>query len=197
MTPPSTRGVSLAALTQIFDQEPSDLGQWTTVDPDAMPQPYRRLLAHSEHMTVTVETHHGSRVNLRVLDERTNHDWYARKILLARTDTDRVVQFGIMRIDFHHCTPQVRESILNKQTPLGRILIDFDVLRRISPETYLRVVPTGELLAAFQLQVETPTYGRLATIFCEGEPAIELLEVVAPEPDDLNKVKAEKTHADG
>lgn len=197
MTHPSTRGVSLAALTQIFAQDPSDLGQWQAVDPDAMPQPYRRLLVHSEHMTVTVETHHGSRVNLRVLDERTNHDWYARKILLTRADTDCVVQFGIMRIDFHHCTPQVRESILKKQTPLGRILIDFDVLRRISPETYLRVVPAGELLADFQLQVSTPTYGRLATIYCEGEPAVELLEVVAPEPDDLKKAEAEKAHADG
>jgi hypothetical protein len=34
----------------------------------------------------------------------------------------------------------------------------------------------------FALLQPRPTYGRLAYIHCDGKPAIELLEIVAPEP---------------
>lgn len=190
MTRSSPAGDRLAALTLIFGQHPSDLGRWLTVDPEAMPRPYRSLLVHNEHMTVTVEAHHASRVNVRVLEVRREDDWYARKILLTSADTDRVVQFGIMRIDFRHCTRAVEEAVVAAKTPLGRILIEHDVLRRISAESFLRVVPAGELLTDFELAVPVTTYGRLATIFCADEPAVELLEVVAPEPEDVEKAEA-------
>jgi hypothetical protein len=180
----------LAALLQIFGRQPADLGQWQAIGPDDVPEPYRTLLVHDNHMTVTVEAHHGTRVNLRPIEVRAERDWYARKILLTRSDTGRVVQFGIMRIDFRHCSEKVRQAILERKTPLGRILIEYDVLRRIDPETFLRVVPAGELLDDFQLDMPVATYGRLATIFCRGEPAVELLEVVAPEPEDIRRAQA-------
>ena len=37
-----------------------------------VPEPYRGLLVHEHHMTVTVEAYHGSPVNVRVL--RRRHD---------------------------------------------------------------------------------------------------------------------------
>jgi hypothetical protein len=45
----------------------------------------------------------------------------------------------------------------------------------------LRAIPGYELTQAFGLDEARPTYGRLAIIHCDGKPAIELLEVVAPE----------------
>ena len=57
------------------------------------------------------------------------------------------------------------------------------MLRRIEPTAFLRIVPGPAMMAWFGLAEPTPTYGRLALIHCDDEPAIELLEIVAPEYD--------------
>jgi chorismate-pyruvate lyase len=148
---------------------------------DRVPEPFHSLLVHEHHMTVTVEEHHGSLVDVRVLDSRQNGDSYVRKILLALKKTGTVVQFGLVRIHLQYCSPDVRTEILARRTPLGRILIQHDVMRRIEPTGFLRVVPGPDMMNWFGLKEPTPTYGRLAIIHCDGQPAIELLEVVAPE----------------
>jgi chorismate-pyruvate lyase len=153
---------------------------WEYVPAAEVPEPYHKLLVHELHMTVTVEAHHGSLVDVRILDRRLEHDLYARKILLALQSTGQIVQFGLVRIHLEYCSPAVRDAILAGQTPLGRILIDHDVLRRIEPTAFLRIVPGPAMMAWFGLEEPTPCYGRLAYIHCDGQPAIELLEVVAP-----------------
>jgi chorismate-pyruvate lyase len=149
---------------------------------EQVPEPYRRLLVHEHHMTVTVEAHHGDLVNVQVLQRRQQGNTYARKILLALKETGKVVQFGLVRIHLQYCSPAVRTEILAQRTPLGRILIQHDVLRRIEPTEFLRVMPGPEMLRWFNLTTPHVTYGRLALIHCDGKPAIELLEIVAPEP---------------
>jgi chorismate-pyruvate lyase len=148
---------------------------------DRVPEPYHALLVHEHHMTVTVEAHHGDLVNVVVLDRRRDDGFYARKILLALKGSGKVVQFGLVRIRFDYCSDAVRDEILSERTPLGRVLIQNDVLRRIEPTAYLRVTPGPDMMKWFGLTQPTPTYGRLALIHCDGKPAIELLEIVAPE----------------
>ena len=74
----------------------------------------------------------------------------------------------------------MREEILAAQTPLGRILIQHRVLREVTSEAYLRVESDDPLVARFGLPEPRVAYGRLATIFCDGVPAVDLLEIVAP-----------------
>jgi chorismate-pyruvate lyase len=76
----------------------------------------------------------------------------------------------------------VRAEIVSETTPLGRILINHNVLRRIEPTDYLRVTPGPEMMEWFGLKTPEPAYGRLALIHCDGKPAIELVEIMAPEP---------------
>ncbi len=155
------------------------------VPADDVPQPYHRLLVHQHHMTVTVEAHHGCPVELRVLAKKHERNYYARKILLLLEGTERVVQFGIMRINLDFCSPAVRAEILREDTPLGRILIKHNVLRRIEPTAFLRIIPNRPFMDWFGLDQPYPTYGRLAIIHCDHQPAIELLEIVAPEPSTI------------
>jgi len=166
------------------------------VPPDQVPEPYHRLLVHHHHMTVTVEDYFGSRVNVRVLDRRHSGDTYARKILLELESDGRVVQFGVVRIRLDFCSEPVRTAILEEKTPLGRILIEHDVLRQIEPTAYFRVTP-GELLTKwFQLPEPQTTYGRLGIIHCDGQPAIEVLEILAPVEaisGQLSAVRQKKT----
>ncbi|MFO0809158.1 MAG: hypothetical protein U0746_11075 [Gemmataceae bacterium] len=150
--------------------------------PADVPEPYRRLLVHDHHMTVTVEEYYGSKVDVRVLERRRDGDLYCRKILLALQSDGRVVQSGVVRIRLSYCSEPVRAAILEEKTPLGRILIEHDVLRRIEPTAFFRVTPGPLLTSLFGLSEPRDTYGRLGIIHCDGRPAIELLEVLAPIP---------------
>lgn len=170
----------LQTLFQLFPPT-AYLHDYTMVPADQVPSPYRELLVHEHHMTVTVEAHHGSLVDVKVLEKKHGGNSYARKILLALQSDGRIVQFGIVRIWLHYCSPEVREEIIAEKTPLGRILINHNVLRRIEPTAFLRVTPGPDMMGWFGLAAPQPTYGRLALIHCDGQPAVELLEIVAPE----------------
>src|SRR4051812_39190777 len=79
--------------------------------PETLPEPYRRLLVHNHHMTVTVEEFYGSLVDVRVLERIHDGDTYARKILLTLQSDGRVVQSGIVRIRLGYCSDAVRAAI--------------------------------------------------------------------------------------
>ncbi len=162
---------------QFPDQE--EAPEYEVLAPDEVPPPYHDLLVHEHHMTVTVEAHHGALVDVRVLARHRQGDTYARKIVLNPRGSDRVVLFGIVRINLAYCSPAVRDEILAERTPLGRILIEHDVLRRIEPTNYLRFLPGPESKRWFGFPKARTVYGRLAYIHCDGLPAVELLEVVS------------------
>jgi chorismate-pyruvate lyase len=177
--PARSVGPDLQTLLGLFPPS-DDIAEHTLVPADKVPPPYHGLLVHEHHMTVTVEQHHGDLVDVLVLRRRRDDGFYARKILLALQQSRRVVQYGIMRVNFRYCSDAVRDEIVAGQTPLGRILIRHDVLRRIEPTAFLRVVPGKAMREWFGLARPEPTYGRLAYIHCNGQPAIELLEIVTP-----------------
>jgi hypothetical protein len=70
-------------------------------------------------------------------------------------------------------------SISAQDMPLTQILIENEVLRRIETVAFLRFPlqnTFGELLGS---DAEADfTYGRIAIIFCDGAPAVELLELI-------------------
>jgi chorismate-pyruvate lyase len=176
----ASAGPSVEALFGAFPPA-GDFPSYELVPAERVPAPYHDLLVHEHHMTVTVEAHHGCHVDVRVLARVHSGNHYARKSLLIRQSDGRVVQFGIARIDLTQVSPTVRDAILAANVPIGRILIAHDVLRRIEPTAFLRMRLGPKQLGWFGLERVGPTYGRLALIHCNGRPALELLEVVAPE----------------
>lgn len=157
-----------------------DVPRFDYVPADAVPQPYHGLLVHQHHMTVTVEKYHGDLVDVRILARRQQGSSYARKIVLALQKTGRLVQFGIVRINLDYCSPEVRAEIVAGQTPLGRVLIQHNVLRRIELTAFLRVDAGPAQLAWFGQSGRATLYGRLGYIHCDEQPAVELLEILAP-----------------
>ena len=150
-----------------------------TVTPEQVPEPYRGLLVHSHHMTVTVEQFYASPVNVKVLKTQLDGNEYSRQILLTLSDTGRVVQFGIVRMDLGLLSPKVREQIVEGRTPLGRVLIENDVLRKVEPMSYVRVRTNATMNGWFAEAESIDTYGRLGVIHTDGKPAIEVLEILA------------------
>ncbi len=170
----------LETLVRLFYPRTDALGRFQEVDWHDLERDYRMLLAHDSHMTVTVERFHNGPVDVRVLQTRIDGQHYAREILLARQSDGVVVQHGIMRLDFAAVSPQVRQEVESQQTPLGRILIQHNLLTKVHLRKVWQVTPGDGLRQHLGVQSGQITYGRTAVIHLDGEPAIELLEIVAP-----------------
>src|SRR5438128_5303158 len=97
-------GPDIYGLFQLFPTA-SYLLDFDVISAEQMPQPYHDLLVHEHHMTVTVEKHHGSLVDVKVLERKHEGDSYARKILLALRSDGRIVMFGLVRIWLDYCSP--------------------------------------------------------------------------------------------
>lgn len=132
-------------------------------------------------MTVTVERHHGQLVDVQVLRDQVSGDSYQREILLRTQSNRRVVQYGIVRLRLSMLSEQVKDQILAGDIPLGRVLIQHDVMRQVQLGVLWRVQCGPVLANYFDCPNGTISYGRTALIYLDCEPAIELLEIVAPE----------------
>jgi hypothetical protein len=172
---------ALRELCKPFVRDPAEFKpEVVVVQPDEIPHPQDQLLVHHAHMTEVLQRHHGSPVEVTVQEEHNGGPLYTRKISLAPHDQPgKVVEWGIVRLDFRYMADEVRDEILAKQLPLGAVLIKHDVLRRIKPRWFIRCPATGPLLRLFG-RPTTPddVYGRIGTIYCNDEPAIELIEIV-------------------
>jgi hypothetical protein len=147
---------------------------------EATPEPYHRMLVHEHHMTISMESYHDCSVDVDVLDSRLEDGIYLRKIVLRKSGTDELVQFGLVRFNFDYVTPKVREQILSEKVPLGRVLIQHNVFRHVDLGAIIRFIAGPGIAKYLQMKEGEVTYGRLATIFCNGSPAIDLLEISAP-----------------
>lgn len=174
-----SRDPSFDQLYALFP-DAADRPEAVPVPAEDVPQPYRRLLVHHEHMTVTVEDHYGGAVDVQVMACRRTGDEYARKILLKLREGGRAVQFGLVRIDLGVCPAPVRDAIVEGKTPLGRVLIQHDMLRRIDPTAFLKVRLGTKMAEWFGCEPGAETYGRLGVIYTGDRPVIEVLEILAP-----------------
>jgi chorismate-pyruvate lyase len=173
---------NLEELIGLFYADVKDVGSFKQVPAGMMPGYARTLLSHNEHMTVTVEEFHGCSIDVDVLQVIEQDTHYSRKIVLRRQSDNKVVLYGIVRLDFRYVDDDVRREIVSRQIPLGKILIEHNVLRQLQLVGLWKIEPGPDLRNIFGMEPNSPlsVYGRTALIYCDGEPAVELLEIVSP-----------------
>ncbi len=147
---------------------------------EATPEPYHRMLVHEHHMTISMESFHDCTVDVEVMASRFEDGLYLRKIRLHKSGTKNAIQFGYVRFNLDYVTEKVRAEILAEKTPLGRVLIQHNVFRHVDLGAILRFTAGPGMAEYLNMNAGQTTYGRLATIFCNGVPAIDLLEVSSP-----------------
>lgn len=167
-------------LISIFPNSASLFDRVEAVAAERTPEPYRGLLNHDDHMTVRMEEFHGSPVRVKVLYRHLDGEIYTRQTLLQKTNDGRIIQFALVRLNLGALSPAVREEILSEKTPLGTILINHNVGRRVQLKTILKISLGPELAQLFDCQRGRATYGRSVIIFCDQRPAIDVLEVAVP-----------------
>jgi chorismate-pyruvate lyase len=168
---------SASRLATLFFSDLGDVGRFEPVTVDQMPADYRTLLAHQDHMTVALESYHKTLVSVKVLDEWRDETSYARTSLLSRQSDGAVVQFGIMRIWLTDLPPEAQVQITQRKSPLGRVLIEHNVLREVEPISLWEITPGPVLKKHLQLKSTGPIFGRSAQILVDERPTVQLLEI--------------------
>ncbi|GMU81141.1 MAG: hypothetical protein AMXMBFR47_10120 [Planctomycetota bacterium] len=169
---------ALADLCEGFFDSLDFLADCPRVEAEALPDAAQRLLVHRDHMTTVLQSAYGAPVQLEVIAEQHESRAYLRKILLRIEPAGLIVELGIVRIDLRFIPPAVEREILDRSAPLGDVLIRADLLRRVSPRWFFHF-PVSTPIAAAMCRPGSRAYGRVGTIYCNDEPAIDLLEVVA------------------
>jgi chorismate-pyruvate lyase len=170
---------SAARLAALFFSDLAEVGRFEPVSVDRLPPDCRSLLAHKDHMTVALEAHHNSLVNVHPLDEWRDESSYARCSLLSRQTDGTVVQFGIMRVWLGDLPETAQEEVTGKNTPLGRVLIRHNVLREVELITLWQIEPGPVLRQYLPGAGNGLVFGRSAQILVDERPTVQLLEIVA------------------
>jgi chorismate-pyruvate lyase len=168
----------LNVLIRQFHISLEDLGRFSEVSPEEMPAPARNLLWHDEHMTVALEAYHDSHVKVRVLESIRTERHYARHVLLSCGPHDKIVQYGIVRLNLAFLDDEVWKELETEEVPLGRVLIKHNVLRHVRLLSLWRVEPGPNLANLFGMAEPETCFGRTALIYCNEVPALEALEIV-------------------
>jgi chorismate-pyruvate lyase len=166
-------------LIQLFYSSRDDLGKFFSIAADELSPQYQSLLAHHDHMTVTLEAWHNSLVEVHVLEEHLDQDNYSRRIVLVRQRDSVPVLFGIMQVNLAGMPDIVRLEIESQALPLGRIMIRHHLMREVEACQMWRIEPAGELQEHLHSRDDAELFGRTARILVEGQPAVELLEIVS------------------
>jgi chorismate-pyruvate lyase len=146
------------------------------VEPDEMPVITRALLVHHGHMTEVLGRHYHGKVELTVLESQLVEGSYWRKILLHVNG--QLAEYGVVRIFLQYVSKEAADEILERKLPLGAVLIKHNILRSVEPKWYVKISP-AEIKNFFGGEPDKEHYfGRIGVIHCNGEPAIELFEVV-------------------
>ena len=169
---------SASRLATLFFSDLEELGRFEPSSVDQLRADCRTLLAHNNHMTVALEAFHNTTVSVHALAEWRDEASYARCSLLSRQTDSAIVQFGIMRIWLADLPPAAQAEITGKRAPLGRVLIQHNVLREVELITLWRIDPGPVLRQHLQISGKTPLYGRTAQILVQERPTVQLLEIV-------------------
>jgi len=169
---------SASRLATLFFSDLAELGRFEPSSLDDFPPACRTLLAHNEHMTVALESFHKSPASVEVVAEWRDENSYARCSLLSRQSDGTVVQFGTMRIWLADLPADAQDEITSKKSPLGRVLIEHNLLREVELITLWQIEPGPVLQQHLQVNGKKPLYGRTAQILVDERPTVQLLEIV-------------------
>lgn len=178
MTPNSI----LYPLSEFYEQLRVSLPAVRRLEPDEVPEPYRRLLVHDSDMTPTLEAAHGRKVRLQVLRRDATNGVLSRAVTLVLDSGETAVEVGAIRIFLAHLPPAARESVLEHREPFGAILWRHGVEHHSRPVAYFAVTPDSMIRDALRINGSTGVlYGRRNTIWNSSNHTLaEVVEILPP-----------------
>ena len=172
-----TGGASRVA--ELFYDSLDALGTFESVQASDLPDDAHALLAHNNHMTVTLEAFHNSLVDVEIIAEQEVDAFYAREVLLRRQSEQGIVQFGIMRVWLTDMAATAERDLRQRKQPLGRVLIDHNVFRQVELMNLWRIQLAEHVFKYLGRPDTGEVFGRTAQILVDERPTVQLLEIVS------------------
>jgi len=149
--------------------------------PERLPEPYRRLLAHNNDMTATLERWHGERLNLRVCGREQGPDFYLREVVLELSGSRRPAEYGAIRVHLGRFPSRVRSLILAERDPFGRILQEEGIAHLGWPQAFFALQADARMRRLLDLDEAALVYGR-RNVLLDGERRLlaEVIEILPP-----------------
>ena len=168
-------------LSEFYARAKLPLPRIETIAGEAVPEPFKSLLVHSNDMTPTLEGFHKSDIHLEIVSRERRGDFYFREVVLRLNGDDRAVEFGANKVYLGRFPDEAQDLILQEEIPLGRILADCGVAHRTETRAFLRLDSDGLITEKFGLGAPVVLYGRKAVISdLQGRPLSEIVEILPP-----------------
>ena len=90
----------LSRMTSLFPEEQPLFTAAEHVPGSLVPEPYKGMLVHERHMTVSMEQYHQCPVDVHVVDRKWDGDVYGRKSILTKQGTDDPGAIGLRPVSF-------------------------------------------------------------------------------------------------
>lgn len=153
---------------------------YTLIDGDEMPEPYRSLLVHGGDMTSRLEAFHGGGIILELLNRERTASAYRREVVLHVEETYLPVEYGAIEIELGAFEPELRAKILEEHLPLGGLLNRFRVKYHSEPRAFFKLGADPEMNRLFGLQADE-FFGRSNELVSNGIVLARIIEVLRPE----------------
>ena len=152
-----------------------------TVEPVAIPEPYRSLLVHHNDMTPTLSAFYARVIHLRVLSRQQRDEFYFREVVLLADGREEPVEFGAIRINLGRFTSSTRHHILDERVPLGDLLRVHAVPHSSQPKAFFRLQADALMVEALKLAEPEVLYGRRNTLLDAAHQSVaEVVEILPP-----------------
>ena len=152
-----------------------------------VPYPYRSMLVHENDMTPTLAAFHHSNLYLEVHQHEKADNFLMRLVTLHAKTTDEPVEFGAIGIQLENFPAEVRDLILEGESPLGGILAEYNVSHAGSPVAFFSV-PADELIAdALDQEIGEILYGRCNQLLDDTGMVIADIVEILPRHNESEK----------
>ena len=151
-----------------YEKRRKELPDFTFLEGDEVPYPYRSLLVHQNDMTPTLAAFHHSKLTLHVHEQEANENFVMRLVSLHSANTGIPVEYGAIAIQLGELPEDVRREVIAGEKPLGGILGEYSVEHSGNPSVYFSV-PADDLISAALVQEEGENlYGRCNQLIDAG-----------------------------
>ncbi len=169
-------------LVPLYEKRGLPMPRIGLIQPEEMPQPYHRLLVHTEAMTPILEDLCGQRLALRVLGSSISASRVSRQVVLTGVRDELPVELGAIHIDLTYFDEQPRELLRQGSVPMGTLLGDFKIDYICRPALFFWVEADGLMRQALGLESgKQLLFGRCNQVLApDGRVMADVVEVLNP-----------------
>ena len=173
-----------------YEKRQKELPDFTFLEGDEVPYPYRSLLVHRNDMTPTLAAFHHSKLGLHVHEQEANDHFVMRLVSLHSNNTGVPVEYGAIAIQLADLPEVVQEEVVAGEKPLGGILGEYEVEHSGNPSVYFSV-PADDLISSALRQEEGERlYGRCNQLIdSDGMVFADIVEILPRSNESENWVK--------